>query len=77
MKNNEFLKMKFNEFGTEVSEHKCMHCGTTFTVCPAEPEWSGGCMSIECSSYIKECDMDLLFITNPEKIGSTPTGRYN
>lgn len=77
MKNNSFIRIKLNDFGTEVSEHVCTYCGNIFTVCPSDPTWGGGCMSKECSSYVKECDIDLLFETNSEKIKLISTGRYN
>ena len=57
-----------NEFGTPVSTHVCDTCGEEFTVCPpgkANEGWKN-CMGVNCPSYDKSRDMDLLF-NDPER----------
>ena len=51
-----------NEYGTRVSEHVCLRCGGTFTVCPAyaEEDW-GGCLEPTCETYDPSRDADKLF----------------
>ena len=54
-----------NEYGTAVFVARCKTCGTQFTVCPKpdkdrEDEWEH-CMSVECGSYDKSRDADILF----------------
>jgi hypothetical protein len=52
-----------NEYGTQVSKHRCDTCGAEFTVCPAVfPEsknWDN-CLAPTCSSYDPDRDVDKL-----------------
>lgn len=52
-----------NEYGTEVSVHRCDACGGTFTVCPAvdENRFGGGCLAEGCPSYDITRDIDLFW----------------
>lgn len=49
-----------NEYGTPVSIHTCLTCGTEFTICPAhEYAWGfGGCQMLPCASYDIRRDVD-------------------
>jgi hypothetical protein len=54
-----------NEYGTEVSLHRCDSCGDDFSVCPGVPpdktnEWDT-CLSIACESYEPMRDAELYF----------------
>ena len=57
-----------NEFGTLVSAHVCDTCGGEFTVCPPAKTKEGweNCLAVNCPSYDKSRDMDLLF-DDPER----------
>lgn len=48
-----------NEYGTEVSLHKCDICGVEFTQCPARKQ-NDACQSIDCNSYDPGNDVKLL-----------------
>lgn len=52
-----------NEFGTEVSVHRCSTCGETYTLCPPADEatWGTGCLAETCASYDPNRDVDLFF----------------
>ena len=58
-----------NEYGTEVSKHKCDACGTEYTLCPAvKPDsvLSKNCEADECPSYDPENDAEIMFMTDAE-----------
>jgi len=61
--------MTRNEYGTDVSKHKCDTCGTDYTICPAVKEGTklfDNCMVEPCGSYDVNSDIDLLFMTDEE-----------
>lgn len=52
----------FNGFGTRISLHRCLYCGSNFTVTPATDNGFGlGCLASSCSSYDIMRDVDLMF----------------
>jgi hypothetical protein len=55
-----FLRITLNEYGTQVSEHRCDSCGDIFTVCPpvTEEVWGEGCLAEGCPSYDEARDID-------------------
>jgi len=52
-----------NEYGTPMSVHQCLVCGTEFSVIPALADGveHGGCTGPTCASYDSSRDVDLLF----------------
>lgn len=50
-----------NEFGTPISEHFCLYCWSSFTVCPPAGDDWGGCQSPICPSYDPKRDVDRFF----------------
>lgn len=75
---SKYLGKDFNEYGTEISLHKCNNCEHEFTLCPPRPKWEDGCLSKECSSYNIKRDVNLLFGSEQEKnIKRRETGKYN
>jgi hypothetical protein len=53
-----------NEYGTQISRHRCEACGSEFTLCPpVYPEQKGweNCLGAQCTSYDRSRDIDLLF----------------
>ena len=60
-----YVKNGLNDYGTEVSHHRCDTCGRDYTVTPAVPpekrdEWDH-CLSEDCDSYEPMRDAELYF----------------
>jgi len=51
-----------NQYGTEISIHRCDQCENIFTVCPPvdDAKWGGCCLSPICESYNPFRDVDFL-----------------
>lgn len=68
-----------NEYGTQVSKHKCESCGEEFTLCPAIfPETKGweNCLGPKCKSYDPGRDVDKLLDGGEVKlVPGQPTGK--
>ena len=59
-----YLGITLNEYGTKVSEHRCVACGSYFTVCPmvdSNNDGWNGCLAETCASYDITRDIDLLW----------------
>ena len=72
-----FLRMTVNEYGTPVSEHCCVDCGSIYTVCPAVSEDFGwdSCLAVECPSYDISRDIDRVWDGVQEFIGTEPLAK--
>lgn len=64
-----YLNSTLNEHGVKVSVHKCDTCNTEFTVCPGVDKDStsfNDCLSLDCSSYDPERDIEIVFMDDNE-----------
>ena len=51
-----------NGYGVPVSLHRCVYCGSSFTVTPAtDNAWGLGCLADGCPSYDISRDVDLFW----------------
>jgi len=64
-----WIRFDRNQYGTQISVHKCDNCGKRFTVCPAiAPDSEGwdGCLAETCDSYDPARDVDLMMESGVE-----------
>lgn len=54
-----------NEYGTEISLHKCDVCGVEFSQCPARKQ-NDPCQGIDCKSYDPNHDVELMLADGAE-----------
>ena len=54
-----------NQYGTEVSVHRCTVCGRRFTVCPPRPDGHDLCRHVDCESYDAALDVDMVWDSLP------------